>query len=387
MSMLVLPSGVHAFKTKASSALLIDYDSGAEIVGKNADTLMPPSSMIKLMTLGVLFKEIKAGNITLDDRMLVSENADYNNPTWYPASKICLSTGQTLTVRDAIYGIIVQSGGDASVVVAESLAGSEEDFTEKMYELANDIGMEKSTFGNATGLPDPENLMTSRELALLGEHLISAHPDLYPMFATKRFEFDEYQDKWCKEWGLTHTANYNKLLFIMNSADGMKTGHTAEGGYGMVASAKQRGRRLIAVVNGMKAKNHNELAEEVKRLMTYGFTKTKNKTYFEANEEIVKIPVWYGSRSGVVGTVEKPFVITFEMDDNVKDVRILARYNEPLSAPIKAGDKVGEIIAELNGEVIARKPLIAADSVGKINIIAKVFKNISIILGKIFVGI
>ncbi len=387
LSLMIAPSVGYAYKTRAASAFLIDFDSGKEIVAKNADKLMPPSSMIKLMTLAVLFQEVKEGRLTLDDRLTVGENADYQNPTWYPASKICLSAGQTITVRDLIYGIIVQSGGDASVVVAESLAGTEDDFTQLMQDLAYEIGMEKSTFGNATGLPNDGNLMTSRELAILADYLINEHSELYPMFGTKRFAFTEYQDKWCKEWGLTHTTNYNKLLFIMNSADGMKTGHTDEGGYGMVASAKERGRRLIAVVNGMKAKNHNELAEEVRKLLNYGFRETKNKSYYESGEEIVKVPVWYGSRSSVVGTVDKPFTVTFDKEDNIRGVRILARYNEPVSAPIKAGDKVGEIIAELNGEVVARKPLIAKTDVNKINMFAKVFKNISIILGKIFIGI
>ena len=173
LSMIVcVANATDEFKTKAKSAFLIDYDSGAEIVAKNADTLMPPSSMIKLMTLAVLFDELKAGNITLDTRFPVSENADYNDPKWYPASKICLVTGQTITVRDLILGLIVLSGGDASVVVAEKLAGTEDAFTAMMEKKARSIGMEQSTFGNASGLPNPNNLMTSRELATLAVHLI-----------------------------------------------------------------------------------------------------------------------------------------------------------------------------------------------------------------------
>ena len=229
------------FTTKAKSAFLIDYDSGTEIVAKNADKLMPPSSMIKLMTLAVLFDEVKSGNLTLDSKLPVSENADYKNPLWYPASKICLTAGQEITVRDAILGLIVLSGGDASVVVAEKLAGSENAFTAKMTAKARAIGMEQSTFGNASGLPDVNNLMTSRELAILATHIIGDYPDLYPMFATKRFEFGDYHDDWCRDWGRTHTVNYNKLLFTMAGADGLKTGHTADGGYGMVASARVGG--------------------------------------------------------------------------------------------------------------------------------------------------
>ncbi len=383
ISVIGLPIGGHAYKTRANSVFLMDYDSGAEIVGKNADKLMPPSSMIKLMTLAVLFEEIKAGNIGMNDRMIVSENADFNNPTWYPASKICLSAGQTLAVKDAITGIIVQSGGDASVVVAESLAGSESAFTTKMQKLARKIGMEESTFGNATGLPNEYNLMTSRELATLADYLITEHAELYPMFGTKRFAFSEYQDDWCKEWGRTHTVNYNKLLFTMNSADGMKTGHTDGGGYGMVASAKQNGRRLIAVVNGFKGKNHNELAAEVKKLLEYGYSSTSNKRFFEAGAEIVQIPTWYGADSNVVATTAKPFTVTLDKDQNAKEIIVQAKYKTPVIAPVSAGAVIGEISAKLNGEIIATAPLIAATDVDSVGMFGKLFKNISIMFGKV----
>ena len=175
------------FTTNAKSAFLVDYDSGAEIFSKNADVLMPPSSMIKLMTLAVLFDEIKAARVKMDDRFPVSENANYKNPLWYPASKICLVTGQTISVRDLILGLIVLSGGDASVVVAEKLAGDENKFTAMMQNKAHAIGMEKSTFGNASGLPHPNNLMTSRELAILAKHIISDYPDIYPILIRTHF--------------------------------------------------------------------------------------------------------------------------------------------------------------------------------------------------------
>lgn len=369
------------FKTKAKSAFLIDYDSGAEIVAKNADTLMPPSSMIKLMTLAVLFDELKAGNITMDTRFPVGENADYNRPEWYPASKICLTAGQTISVRDLILGLIVLSGGDASVVVAEKLAGSEPAFTAMMEKKARSIGMEQSTFGNASGLPDPNNLMTSRELAILAEHLITDYPDIYPMFATKRFEFKEHQTDWCREWGRTHTVNYNKLLFNMRGADGLKTGHTADGGYGMVASAKIGGRRLIGVINGFNGKGHDALASEMKKLLEHGFATTTNKVFYSPNDAVAEIPVWYGRQPTVVATVGRPFAITVDKEAGLKGVRVLARYDEPLMAPVRAGDEIGQLIAEQNGNVIARAPLIAKDKVGKIQFVGRIIKNIKVMFG------
>ena len=374
-------AGAAEFKTKAKSAFLIDYDSGTEIFAKNADVLMPPSSMIKLMTLLVLFDEIKAGNITLDTRFTVGENADYNRPEWYPASKICLVAGQDISVRDLILGLIVLSGGDASVVVAEKLAGTEMAFTAMMEKKARSIGMEKSTFGNASGLPDVNNMMTSRELAILAEHLISEYPDLYPMFATKRFEFNEHKTEWCKEWGDTHTVNYNKLLFNMRGADGLKTGHTSDGGYGMVASAKVGGRRLIGVINGFNGKGHDALAAEMKKLLEYGYASTTNKTFFQTGDTVAEIPVWYGKNPTVIATVEKPFTITSDKDSGLNGVRILARYDEPLNAPVYAGQKVGEIIAEKYGKIIARAPLVAKDDVKKIRFLGRAIKNIMVMLG------
>jgi D-alanyl-D-alanine carboxypeptidase (penicillin-binding protein 5/6) len=369
-----------SFSTKARSAFLIDYDSGAEIVAKNADVLMPPSSMIKLMTLAVLFDEIKSGNLKMDDRLPVSQNADYNDPRWYPASKICLVRGQTITVRDTILGLIVQSGGDASVVIAEKLAGSESAFTGLMQDKARKIGMKQSTFGNASGLPDPNNLMTSRELATLATHLISDYPNLYPMFATKRFEFGEHKSDWCREWGRTHTMNYNRLLFIMSGADGMKTGHTDDGGYGMVASSVIGGRRLVGIINGLNVKSHNALAEEMKKLLNYGYSTTSNRVFYRPGDKIIEIPVWYGRQKTVVATVAKPFAATLKKNQNTSGLRILRRYDEPVNAPVKAGQKIGEIIAELDGQPIARAPLVAQNRVSKTQFFGRVWRNISVLI-------
>ena len=258
------------FQTNAKSVYLFDYDSNEEIFSKNADKLMPPSSMLKLMTLTVLFDAVKSGNLKMDDLLDVSENADYKNPLWYPASKLCLVKGQKITVRDAILGIIVLSAGDASVVVAEHFAGTETKFTDLMTKKAREIGMEQSTFGNASGLPHDSNLMTSRELGMLAKYIIDEYPDIYPMFATKRFEFADSKTDWCNDWTRTHTLNYNKLLFSMPGSDGLKTGHTDNGGYGMVASAKIGGRRLIGVINGFHGRGHDALAEEMKKLLNHG---------------------------------------------------------------------------------------------------------------------
>ncbi|MBD5388876.1 D-alanyl-D-alanine carboxypeptidase [bacterium] len=379
---ILLTPAAHAdFTTRAKSAFLIDYDSGMEIVAKNADTLMPPSSMIKLMTLAVLFDEIKAGRVTMDDRFPVSENADYTNPTWAPASKICLIAGQSVTVRDLILGLIVLSGGDASVVVAEKLAGSEGAFTAMMQEHARKIGMPMSTFGNASGLPHPNNLMTSRELATLAAYVIREHPDIYPMFATRRFEFSEYESNWCRDWGRTHTLNYNKLLFTMGGADGLKTGHTDSGGYGMVASANVGGRRLIGVINGLNVAGHDALAAEMKKLLEHGYATTTTRVFYRPGDTVAQIPVWYGRAANVAATVDKTFAVTLPKNKSTASLRVLARYEEPIPAPVAAGTKIGEILAEWDGRVIARAPLVAKTRVSKTQFLGRLIKNIGVIFG------
>ena len=369
------------FETKAKSAYLIDYDSGQEIVSKNADVLMPPSSMLKLMTLTVLFDAIKSGDLKMDDFLTVSENADYKNPLWYPASKMCLVTGQQITVKDAILGIIVLSAGDASVTVAEKLAGSESKFTELMQKKAHEIGMIQSSFGNASGLPHENNLMTSKELAMLARYIIDEYPDIYPMFATKRFEFTDTKTDWCRDWNHAHTMNYNKLLFLMPGADGLKTGHTDEGGYDVVASSKIGGRRLIGVINGFRGKGHDGLAEEIKKLLNYGYKNTQTKVFYHSGDTLLKIPVWYGRKAEVEITTNENVAITLPKDYSLKNIRVLARYEEPIAAPIKAGQTVGEVVIENDGDIVKRIPLIAKERIKKIQFFGRVIKNISVMLG------
>ena len=368
------------FQTNAKSVYLFDYDSNEEIFSKNADKLMPPSSMLKLMTLTVLFDAVKSGSLKMDDLLEVSENADYKNPLWYPASKLCLVKGQKITVRDAILGIIVLSAGDASVVVAEHFAGTEVKFTDLMTKKAREIGMEQSTFGNASGLPHDSNLMTSYELGMLAKYIIDEYSDIYPMFATRRFEFADSKTDWCSDWTRTHTLNYNKLLFSMSGADGLKTGHTDDGGYGMVASAKIGGRRLIGVINGFHGRGHDALAEEMKKLLNYGYQTTKTKIFFKSGDVLTQVPVWYGKKPTVEATVNENVAITLPKDYALKDIRVLARFEEPVSAPVRPGQQIGEVVIEKNGDIVKRVPLVAKNKVRKIQFFGRIFKNISVML-------
>ena len=369
------------FQTNAKSVYLFDYDSGEEIVSKNADKLMPPSSMLKLMTLTILFDAIKSGDLKMDDMLTVSSNADYKNPLWQSASKICLVKDQKITVRDAILGIIVLSAGDASVMVAEHFSKTENQFTDLMTKKAREIGMEKSSFGNASGLPHENNLMTSRELGILAKYIIDEYPDIYPMFATKRFEFTDSKTDWCQDWARTHTMNYNKLLFSMSGADGLKTGHTDDGGYGMVASVKVGSRRLIGVINGFRGRGHDALAEEMKKLLNHGYKTTQTKVFYHVGDVLAQIPVWYGVKSTVEATVSENVAITLPKDKTLKDVRVLARFEEPVSAPVRKGQKIGEVVIEKNGDIIKRIPMVAKNKVRKIQFFGRIIKNISVMFG------
>ena len=389
LALLLVPSVSWAdFNTSARSAFLVDYASGAVIVNKEGDTLMPPSSMLKLMTLAVAFDAIKDGRLKMDDMLPVSENADYRKKVWAPASKICLERGQQLSVRDAVLGLIVMSGGDAGVVLAEHLTasgdqpGSEAAMTILMTKRAREIGMPYSTFGNVSGLTHPDNLMTSRELVALTQYLIDQHPEFYSLFATRTFEFGDYRNEWCRKWGSLKTSNYNKLLFMMSGTEGLKTGHTEVGGYGMTAAATRNGRRLIGVINGLRAKNHNVLATEMKKLLEYGFDNTSTRVFYQSGDVIARIPVWYGRSPAVSATVERTFAVTLSKNQDIKRLRLLARYKEPAVAPLRSGDVLGEVIAEYDGQVISRAPLVAKEKVGKVRFLGRIVQNLRIL----FVG-
>jgi D-alanyl-D-alanine carboxypeptidase (penicillin-binding protein 5/6) len=249
-----------------------------------------------------------------------------------------------------------------------------------MQKKAASIGMEKSSFGNASGLPHENNLMTSEELAKLAKYIIDEYPDIYPMFATKRFEFNDTKTDWCRDWTRTHTMNYNKLLFSMPGADGLKTGHTDDGGYGIVASAKVGGRRLIAVINGFRGRGHDALAEEMKKLLNYGYKNTQTKVFYRAGDDLLNVPVWYGRYPTVMATTDENVAITLPKDYSLKNIRVLARYEEPVAAPVKRGQKIGEVVIEKDGDIVKRIPLIAKERVRKIQLFGRVFKNISVMI-------
>ncbi len=270
------------FTTKAKNAILMDAATGAILFQQNADELVPPASMSKLMTVAVLFKAIKDGKVRLEDEFMTSENAWRTGGAPSGTSAMFIPINTKARVDELIQGMIVQSGNDACITVAEGLAGTEIAFAGQMQDEARRLGLKKSTFRNSTGLHHPEHLMTARELAMLARHLINEYPERYPIFGQREFHYRKHK-----------FFNRNPLLAGGLGVDGLKTGHTKEAGYGMVASAVGDGRRLIGVVMGLADETGRR--EEARRLLEWGFRSFGEFKLFEADEQIGHARVWGGS--------------------------------------------------------------------------------------------
>ena len=339
-------------ETRAEYAVLMDAETGAVLFEKDADVLMPPASMSKLMTTAVLFDQLKQGNLSLDDTFHVSKKA------WrMGGSKMYVLVDTEIRIEDLLQGIVVQSGNDACIVVAEGISGSEEAFAEEMIRYAREIGMEKSVFANATGWPDPGQLMTARELAILARNIITEYPEYYSYFAEKDFT-----------WSDITQPNRNPLLYANIGADGLKTGHTEDSGYGLVSSAIQDGRRLILMVNGLKSEQ--ERSTESQRLLRIGFREFKSYNLYDSGQIVGAADVWQGNRSQINLEIEDPLHVILRTSDR-KGMKVSINYVGPVVAPIKKGQQIAELrITTPDGPQIVR-PLIASEDVGKLGILGR----------------
>lgn len=341
------------FTTKATSAILMDYDTGTVVFEKKGDELMPPASMSKLMTAYVLFDKIKKGQVSEEDTFRVSENAWKKGGSKSGSSTMFLEPNKKVKVKDLIQGIIVQSGNDACITVAENLSGSESAFAEEMTAKARELGLEKSTFKNSTGLPHKEHLMTPRELANLSRKLIHDFPEFYPIYSQKYFTYNGIKQ-----------GNRNPLLYSMNGqADGLKTGHTEKSGYGLVGSAKSKDgkRRMIMVINGLESMK--DRASEAERLMNWGLREFDN--YKIELGDTVKIPVWFGKKKNVKAVLEKDVLLTLKTEDKDK-LKMKVSYASPIEAPVKKGDKVGLLTVSYPNGSVSKHVLIAENTVNRL---------------------
>ncbi|WP_166295452.1 D-alanyl-D-alanine carboxypeptidase family protein [Bradyrhizobium sp. 2S1] len=339
------------FDGDAPTAILVEASSGSVLFEKNADELRAPSSMMKLMTAEVVFDAIKKGDVKLSDEYRISENAWRRGGAPSGTSTMFAAINSKVSVDDLLHGAIIPSGNDACIALAEGIAGNEHTFaTDFMTKRARELGMTKSTFGNSNGLPDPANKMTVRELALLARHIILTHPDRYKLFGEKEFT-----------WNKIRQQNRNPLLNALPGADGLKTGYTKEGGYGMVGSAVQNDTRLIVVVNGLE--DSEDRATEAKKMLEWGFRSFETRVLIAANQPVGYARVFGGESRSVKLVSPDPIKVMVSKNGNDK---LLARvvYNGPVKAPITAGQKIGVVRVWRGGNVAMETPVFAAEAVG-----------------------
>jgi D-alanyl-D-alanine carboxypeptidase (penicillin-binding protein 5/6) len=339
------------FDGDAPTAILIEANSGSVLFEKNADELRAPSSMMKLMTAETVFHAIKQGEVKLTDEYRISENAWRKGGAPSGGSTMFAAIHSKISVDDLLHGAIIHSGNDACIALAEGIAGNERIFADMMTKRARELGLTQSTFANSNGLPDPGNKMTVRELAKLARYVVQTYPDLYKLFGEREFT-----------WNKIRQQNRNPLLLSLEGADGLKTGFTKEGGYGMVGSAVQNGMRLIVVVNGLD--DPDDRASEAKKMLEWGFRNFEARTLF-APQQLVGYAKVFGGESRSV-KLASPEPIKVMVQKNGTD-KLIARviYSGPVRAPIEAGQPVGVVRVWRGTNVAMEAPVFAAEPVGK----------------------
>jgi serine-type D-Ala-D-Ala carboxypeptidase (penicillin-binding protein 5/6) len=352
-----------AFETSAHAAFLIDLQSGQELYAKNPDRQLPPASMSKLMTVLMVFERLADGSLSLDDTFPVSEKA------WrMGGSKMFVEVGSRVRVEDLLHGIIVQSGNDACIVVAEALGGTEEAFSEQMTRRAHELGLTNTTLKNASGWPDPEHLTTARDLAKLATIIIENYPQYYPIFAEKEFTFSNIRQ-----------YARNPLLHQDIGADGLKTGHTEQAGYGLTASAVRDGRRLVMVLAGLE--RASDRAREAERLLDYGFRNFKNYQLFARGDAVDQADVWLGSTGSVPLIIQQDIWVSLTPEGR-RDLEVKVMYDGPIPAPVADGSQVAELEITAPGLEPRRVPLIAGATVQA----AGMFNRVTSALGYLIWG-
>nr|WP_297005023.1 D-alanyl-D-alanine carboxypeptidase family protein [Thalassolituus sp. UBA6592] len=349
----------------ASAYILMDAESGRILVEHNADERLPPASLTKMMTSYIAVHELETGNVAEDTLVPISEKA------WRKGgSKMFVEVGKQVKLIDLLRGIIVQSGNDASVAVAEYFAGSEEAYAGWMNQYAERFGMTNTHFVNATGWPADDHYTTARDLALLSLHIVNDHPDYYGLYSEKYYEYNDIRQ-----------PNRNKLLWRDPSVDGLKTGHTEAAGYCLAASAIRENTRLIAVVMGTRSDEAR--ARETQKLLAYGFRYYETRSLYEGGEVLQSADVWLGATDSVELGVEKPLSLTLprglkgELDVNIAT-------DEFIEAPIAAGQKLGTLTISKDGEVLAQRPLVALSSVEEAGFFGRLMGSIKMFFVKLF---
>ena len=347
-------NGASAFETSAKEMILVDDITGAVMLDKNSDRSMFPASMSKLMTLYIVFNKLTEGSLSLDAQFRVSEKA------WrMGGSKMFVELNSRVTVSDLLRGVIVQSGNDACIVLAEGIAGSETQFVELMNAASKKLGLANSHFMNVTGWPHPEHFTTARDLAILAHAMIRDFPQFYGIFQEKNFTFNGIKQ-----------GNRNPLLYTYPGADGLKTGYTQASGYGLTASASRGGRRLIVVANGMS--NVNERAREVERILDHGFTEYSNYTLFKAGDIVEQIEVWLGDKVNVPLIINHDLTVTLSRTER-RDLKVKVQAPGPIPAPVNKGAEVAKLVViSAADKKPIEFPLVAGTDVGRLSAFGRI---------------
>ncbi len=346
-----------AIETAASHALILDAETGAVLLEKNADVLMPPASMSKLMTLLMVYERLRNGSLSLNDTFPVSENAWKKGGAKSGGSTMFLNPFEKVRVEDLIRGIAIQSGNDACIVLAEGLSGSEEAFARAMTARAREMGLRSSTFRNSTGLPDPQHLTTAHDLALLAKHIIQNYPEYYHYDSEKYFTYNGIRQ-----------GNRNPLIYRDLGADGLKTGHTDESGYGLTASAVRNGRRLIMVLNGLPTLKAR--AAESETLIEWGFREFDNFALLQAGEKVADAEVWLGEEQTVPLILKSPLTVTLPRKSR-PGMKVTVVYNGPISAPIAIDAPIAKLVVTAPDTKTIELPLVAGREVEKLGLFGR----------------
>ena len=343
------PALAQRFTTPVPHALLLEAETGTVLFHKNADARMPPASLAKLMTMAVVFDALETGQLSLEDEFVVSENAWRTGGAMSGGSTMFAALGSSIPVADLIRGVVVQSGNDACIIIAEGMAGTEATFADLMNAQARRLKLTGSRFTNATGLPDPDQYVTAHDLATIAKHIIYDYPHYYAIYSEPAFT-----------WNKIFQRNRNPLLDMNIGADGLKTGYTAESGYGLVGSAVRDGQRLILVING--ADSEKQRAEEARKLMDWGFRAFDRVSLFADDEVIAEASVFGGDRSSV-GLVSRGPVEVFVPRGSLDLIDARVVYQGPIAAPVDRGQMVGTLQISLEDEILRDAPVYAADNV------------------------
>jgi serine-type D-Ala-D-Ala carboxypeptidase (penicillin-binding protein 5/6) len=354
-----------ALETKARAALVLDFRTGTVLLEKNADKSLPPASMSKLMTLNMVFEALEDGRLSLDEELPVSKHA-----MSYGGSTMFLNTRDRVKVEDLIRGAIVLSGNDACAVLAEALAGSETEFARSMTARAKQLGMMNSTFANSNGWPHPNQRMSARDLVILAERLIREFPLYYGYFAETEFAFDNRSP--------SNRYNRNPLLKLGIGADGLKTGHTSEAGFGVVGSAEKNGRRIVLMITGLDSAE--ERALEAEKLVNWAFRQFVEKKILSTGEKVGKADVWLGRQQSVELEVAQDLTLLLPASA-AKQVKAEIVFKQPIEAPIEKGQQLGVMKISVPNMAGAEVPLLAASSVEKSGFLSK-FKLAASLMAK-----